>query len=499
MGAIRIIPQEKVARLLFRNYLTRLPTTHRLYGTMSVLLMSTYDLGHQPFALASLCASLSATGADVICNDIAVEPLNEHAVKTSSLIAVHLAMHTATRLALDILPRIKNLNPDAHVCFFGLYAPIAEKLLLSYKNMTFICGEFETGISALHENLCRSGPADEPERISRTLTKQTFLVPDRGGLPPLSDYAYLEETNGKKVTSGYTEASRGCKHLCRHCPIVPVYEGRFFVVSKEIVLADIRQQVAVGAGHISFGDPDFFNGPGHAVNIIKNLNREFPDLGYDVIIKIEHLLKHRDLLPVLKETGCRFITTAVESIDDDVLKKLEKGHTCAEFIEAVDIANGLELVLSPTFIPFTPWTTVSGFKNLLQTIADLALIDHIAPVQLSIRLLIPEGSRLLEIEEIRTQVLSFDNKALSYPWKFSDPQIETLADRVALIVEEGEHAQKSRSEIFSEIWTAANEANGMTKRQSNDFDAKGETKNIPRMSEPWYCCAEPSRLQNQQF
>src|SRR5262249_49185832 len=153
--------------------------------------------------------------------------------------------------------------------------------------------------------------------LNVSLTRQQFLVPDRTGLPPLSSYAQLV-VNGATRRVGYTEASRGCKHWCRHCPVVPVYRGAFRIVQAAVVLADIRRQIAGGAEHITFGDPDFFNGPGHAVRIVEALHQEWPWLTYDVTIKIEHLLRHRNLLPVLKTTGCLFVTSAVESLDDPV-------------------------------------------------------------------------------------------------------------------------------------------------------------------------------------
>src|SRR5688572_33277631 len=96
------------------------------------------------------------------------------------------------------------------------------------------------------------------------------------------------------------------------------------VVPVEVVLEDIDQQVAAGAAHITFGDPDFFNGPTHARKIVEALHREHPSLTYDAIIKVEHLLAHRELLPVLAKTGCLFVTSAVESVDDLVLEKDRK-------------------------------------------------------------------------------------------------------------------------------------------------------------------------------
>src|SRR6185436_14513920 len=100
---------------------------------------------------------------------------------------------------------------------------------------------------------------------------------------------------GRTSAAGYVEASRGYLHTCHHCPVVPVYGGRFFAVDLETVLADVRGQVQQGARHISFGDPDFLNGPTHAQRIARALHREFPELSLDFTAKVEHLVRHRGL------------------------------------------------------------------------------------------------------------------------------------------------------------------------------------------------------------
>ena len=222
-----------------------------------------------------------------------------------------------------------------------------------------------------------------------SLDRLEFIVPDRAGLPALREYAHLLLPEGGYRVAGYTEASRGCKHLCRHCPIVPVYDGVFRVVPREVVLEDIRRQVAVGAEHITFGDPDFFNGPAHALAIVDALHREFPQLSYDVTIKVEHLLRHAEHIERLRDTGCLFVTTAVESVDDAILARLDKGHTRADFLAVVAHFRELGLAMQPTFVPFTPWTTLDGYRDLLSVIADQDLTENIAPIQLGIRLLDP--------------------------------------------------------------------------------------------------------------
>src|ERR1051326_929476 len=317
------------------------------HKSVRVVLISTYEMGRQPFGLASPAAWLRAEGHDVRVADLSREPLPIPAVEQADLVAFFLPMHTATRLFSRVAERVRSANPRARLCAYGLYAPLNQELLRRTGVETIIGGEFEQG-------LVEWARGDQSPNIR--LDQLQFLPPDRSGLPPLGAYAHLV-TNGNRRRAGYTEASRGCKHFCRHCPLVPVYRGVFRVVQQDVVLEDVRRQMAAGAEHITFGDPDFFNGPGHARSIVEALHREWPDLTYDVTIKIEHLLQRRDLLPVLRRTGCAFVTSAVESLDDGVLARLAKGHTRADFLEALRLTREASLPLSPTFIPFTPWTT----------------------------------------------------------------------------------------------------------------------------------------------
>lgn len=226
---------------------------------MRVVLLSTYELGRQPFGLASPAAWLRAAGHKVAVYDLACTRLPGPSIEEADLIAAYLPMHTATRIFLRVLDRLKDANPWAHLCAYGLYAPLNAPMLRRAGVDSILGGEFESGLVELASGRCG--------RPAISLERQQFQVPDRAGLPPLGAYARLVTDDGPRLV-GYTEASRGCKHLCRHCPVVPVYGGAFRVVQSEVVLEDIRRQVAAGAQHITFGDPDFFNGPGHAMRIV---------------------------------------------------------------------------------------------------------------------------------------------------------------------------------------------------------------------------------------
>jgi radical SAM superfamily enzyme YgiQ (UPF0313 family) len=493
----------------------------RLEGcaTVNVVLISTYELGHQPFGLASPAAWLRARGAQVICLDLSRQPFQEQAIREAGLVAFYVPMHTATRLAAQLVERVRRINPRAHLCFYGLYAPVNEAYLRGAGVETILGGEFEAGLARLCTRLteqengegANAGPGNAaPSAPVISLERLDFLVPDRSGLPPLAKYAHVLLPDGGSLVAGYTEASRGCKHLCRHCPIVPVYNGAFRVVQQDVVLEDIRRQVAAGAQHISFGDPDFFNGPSHALAIVEALHREFPRLSYDVTIKIEHLLRQGAHLERLRDTGCLFVTTAVESVDDAVLERLDKGHTRADFLAVVRHFRKLGMVLHPTFVPFTPWTTPAGYGELLAVLAEQELVENVAPIQLGIRLLIPAGSRLLELNEVRQGVGAFDPASLVYPWRHSDARMDRLAERVQDLAAAADKAGLARAETFARIWRAASEVQIEAQGAGHGDGLAGPPPAssllgpppalpvraaIPHLSEAWYCCAEPTRDQ----
>jgi hypothetical protein len=457
---------------------------------MNIVLLSTYELGRQPFGLASPAAWLRQAGAQVTCCDLAINALEAEVINTADLVAFYLPMHTATRIAAPLIERVKQWNPRAQLCCYGLYAPLNEAFLRKLGVQTILGGEFETGLVALVQQWQAKASTVIDRQPAIDLRRQQFLTPDRRDLPPLDRYAFLDLGDGKRRTVGYTEATRGCKHRCRHCPIVPVYDGQFRVVQREVVLADIRNQVAAGAQHITFGDPDFFNGPGHALPLVQALHAEFPELTYDVTIKVEHLLQQAEALPILRDTGCLFVTSAVEAVDDQILRLLDKGHTRADFIAAAQQCQEIGLTLNPTFVAFNPWISVAGYGDLLAVIEELGLVEHVPPIQYAIRLLITASSRLLELPSIQALLHPFDEAALVYPWHHPDPRVDQLQQDVIALVQRAEKEGQSRSAIFANIWQLAQEAQSasgglhLTEPPSRH---QRHSAYAPRLSEPWYC------------
>src|SRR5271165_300481 len=470
---------------------------------MNIVLISTYELGRQPFGLVSPAAWLRKRGHMVTCFDMARQSPDPGSIASAELIALYLPMHTATRLAAQLIPDLRRQNPQAHLCCYGLYAPMNVELLQSLGVRTLLGGEFESGLVNLAQQLCDAPAGSSPQLRTAepplpqtqpliSLERLAFEVPDRSGLPSIEKYAHLLIPGDGIRLAGSTEASRGCKHLCRHCPIVPVYKGVFRIVQRDVVLEDVRRQVAAGAQHISFGDPDFFNGIGHALEIIKRCHEEFPGITYDVTIKIEHLKKYSQHLATLRDTGCLFVISAVESVDNNFLQVLDKGHTREDFLGVAKMFSELGMTLHPTFVPFSPWTTMENFLDLLQVIHDENLIENVAPIQFGIRLLIPAGSRLLELPEVQRLVGPFDAQSLVFPWRHSDPRVDALGTEIQQIAAASDAQKLSRSAAFAEIWNAAHAAAGVSAPALAPHSA---SRAVPFLSEPWYCCAEPTPAQ----
>jgi hypothetical protein len=423
--------------------------------------------------------------------------LDKSAIVAADLIAFYVPMHTATRIAAALMPQIRRLNCRAHICFYGLYAPLNEAYLRSIGAQTILGGEYEQGLLALVKRIAQETANPLSERCSRiqtepviSLARQQFLRPDRSGLPDLSKYAHLVVAPGEERIVGYTEATRGCKHLCRHCPIVPVYQGRFRAVQQEVVLDDIAQQVEAGADHITFGDPDFFNAPRHSIALVTKLHQRFPDVTYDVTIKIEHLVKHAGYLSVLRGTGCMFVTSAVESFDDRILNIFNKRHTKQDILRVLTLFRRAGLILIPTFVAFTPWTTLKGYCEFLALILDFDLVGSVAPVQYGIRLLIPASSKLLELDSTQRVVGDFDKESLCYPWTHPDPSMDALQADIFTAVVDWQERNDTREQLFAMIWEMAHARYGNGQKQlewrRDRRDAPARVT-IPYMTEPWFC------------
>ena len=457
-----------------------------------ILLVACYELGHQPLAVAWPAAFLARRGYRPAVMDVSVEPFDVEKVICANVVAISVPMHTALRVGVAVAERVRAANPRCHLCFYGLYAGLNAEYLFAHGADSVISGEAEPPLVGLVQAIEAGDPSPVPfvrrsDHVAGPhLGRPDFPMPDRARLPSLKSYAHLER-DGRRELVGYVEASRGCLHLCRHCPIPPVYGGRFFAVPRDVVLADVRQQVDAGARHITFGDPDFLNGPTHARRLLRELHAEFPWLTYDFTAKIEHLLRHRAYLPEFAALGCLFVVSAAESLSDTVLANLDKGHTRADIVLALAEVRAVGIDLRPTWVAFTPWTTLQDYRELLDFIADQGLIDHVDTVQYSLRLLVPPGSLLLQSAAMLPHLGALEPETLSHDWTHPDRRMDRLQEAVAARVAQAAQRNEDAAVTFDRIRWLADEAQGAAARPRVAAGLAPDRPRPPRLTEPWFC------------
>ena len=445
-----------------------------MHAPGAILLISCYELGHRPIGLTRPLSTLEAAGFSPDAIDIAVEPLDAEKVKHARFIGISVPMHTALRLGVHLLQRIREINPNVSICMYGLYAELNADYLLSHGVDSCISGDASIQLVGLVQSV-----VEEKQTEAQGLRPKIIK---NGKLPTLENYAQFED-NGEVRTVGYTETTHGCKHLCTHCPIPPIYNGKFFPVQRETVLEEIQKQVAEGATHITFGDPDFLNGPMHGLRILRAMHETFPNLTFDFTTKIEHILKHRKHFPEFAKLGCRFIISAVESLSETVLTILEKHHTRADVETAIEIVHSTGIALRPTWVPFTPWTTLDDYLEILEFVNTHRLIYHVDPVQYAVRLLIPPGSYLLNRPETKVLSLTLNETAFSYIWAHPDPRMDELHKTVNTLVENDARADVDALKTFYRIWELAADIRGY----AMPIQKKAANLPAPRLTEAWFC------------
>jgi hypothetical protein len=454
-------------------------------GPGEILLVSTYELGHAPHGVALPFAHLVRSGYRPAALDLAVEPFDPERVRRARLVAVSVPMHTALRLGVAAAARVRAVAPGAALCFHGLYAPLHANLLLSAGACAILGAEPGEDLAAL------AGALERGEDLARFVHQGVGappraappLLPDRSALPPLDRYARLDAGDGTTRIAGYAEATRGCKHRCRHCPVVPLYQGRFFAVPAELVLEDVAAQVAAGARHVTFGDPDFLNGPTHALRVARALHARFPNVTFDFTAKIEHLVRLPEVAAELAALGAAFATTAVESLSDRVLAALAKGHTRADALRAFELCREAGLALRPSLVPFTPWSTLEDLLDLLDTFEAHGVLPALDPVQLSIRLLVPPGSLLEGDPEIEFE--GIDEAGLTWRWRHPDPRMDALQARIASEVEAAAARHEEPLATIARVKVLALAAAGLPHGHVRTLSP--DQRRVPRLTESWFC------------
>jgi radical SAM superfamily enzyme YgiQ (UPF0313 family) len=452
---------------------------------MRLLLVSTYELGRQPVHLASPSAALRAAGVDVRVVDSSVDDWDFTVLEDVDAVAFSVPMHTAMRLAGAVAREVRHRRPDLPIAFYGLYAAVGQDEILGSVADTLIVGEYEPALVGWAK---RVGDGTVAPAVERHLGRSAFHTPDRSDLPSHDHYARLEWMGEARLAAA-VEASHGCRHRCRHCPIPVAYDGRMRVVGAAQVLADIDQLARDGIRHVTFGDPDFLNAPRYSLDLLRQAHAAHPGLTFDVTVKVEHILNHASLWPELSRLGVLFVVSAFESTDQPTLEILDKNHTIADMAEAVSVLRAAGVHIRPTWLPFLPWTTPLHLVDLVGFLDDHRLWSATDPVQMAIKLLIPEGSLLETHPAVTPHLRQYEPESLTWIWDFEHSETGRLQMDLDAIAAEGSDCGAEATDTLAAM------RDRIARFARGGFPPLPGSPPTPRLTESWFCCAEPTPAQ----
>jgi radical SAM superfamily enzyme YgiQ (UPF0313 family) len=418
-----------------------------------ILVLSAFEGGFQPCTAMTAASALIEAGFEVSVADTYLDPLPEERLLEADLVAISLPLFDSLRSGADLAKRVRQLNPRAHIAFFGTYATINTHRLLECYGDSCIMGEWEDPLTALATQLSSNGSAPALEALPGIVQAGTppgaskpfpqvrnhrFRVPDRRLVPPPQRYpqAHVWKLCGGRPVVGNTEVTRGCHHRCLYCSVVPVYDGRTLLVPEEVVISDVENLVAQGIGHLTFLDAEFLTARLHGVKVLRALHERFPDLTYDFTTRVDHIVENQESIREMARLGVRFITSALEFPSQKVLDALKKGLLVEQIEAGIAVLRTSGIALNPTFILFNPWVTLEDILAFDGFVDKNGLADVIDPVQYETRLHIYKGSPLLQLDSIRS--LALTEHEFHFEWKHPDPRVEELYLEVLTPAEAGE-------------------------------------------------------------
>jgi len=436
---------------------------------LKILLLSFYDLGKQPKIISELYKKLDNGSNQIDVVDYSIEEKNL-TLDNYDVLGIYASMHTASVLAEQYL-RDRKLPNKLFV--FGLYANVFSEMFSNFQSI-------------------HSFDSDELESLLEVQLNPNYSfkhsVPDRTILPSITDYSHIVDGSNNLI-AGSVETTYGCKHECTHCPVPIEFKGMFKTFGTEKIITDVTNQVEEGAKHISFNDPDFFNGPKHALKILQLLNEKHPSITYDSTIKVEHILKYPDYFQELKNLNMLFVISAFETTNDHVLNILQKNHSFNDLNKAVELSLENKIDIRPTWMPFSPWTEQNDLISIIKLIENYKLRETVDPIQLTIKLLVPKNSLILKRPEMKEYLLDYDPSSFSYAWKYKFPNIDNIQNELFTYVlqHESENEYTQYLGLVDILESHTNETLLNSEKYSQRI--------VPKLSETWFCCAEPNKIQ----
>lgn len=295
----------------------------------------------------------------------------------------------------EIVARAKAWDPDM-VCVTGGTHPsfLPERALTSTQLDYVVLGEGELPLAELidrHNN--ERSPVDMPALALRSngavrVNRKYWMVDHLDALPlparemfPVEKYFKIHlpmQGISRSRRNLSIATSRGCPFQCTFCSSCIHWGERLRLRSVDKVLDEMEiLKTRFGIKEIKFEDDNLTHDREHARRLFQGMIDRGLNLHWNTPNGISARHLDDDMLQLMKKSGCYELTVAVESGDEDVLRRLiRKPITLTMVREAVRRIKAHGIGTNGYFICGFPGETRQNIENTFRLIRELKLDRH---------------------------------------------------------------------------------------------------------------------------
>jgi len=290
------------------------------------------------------------------------------------------AVMTLWPSVLNIFKTTKELDQSVRTVVGGPNATFYPAETLQHKDIDFlIVGNGEKPLMSLCDCLSKGGCGDGIENCyvqgisyrqfhcsySKDYSMDNFPFPDRSFLP----YRKYTVPFCPDNPSTTMVTSQGCPFKCHFCTQArPPVQFR----SIDAIIDELEDIQHLGIRSVLFQDELFTIQKKRVKAICNELTKRDINLHWTIKSRIDTI--DQEMLTLMKSTGCFNIHFGIESGNDKTLKRMNKGYTCAQIKQAVDMVKSEGLSCTGNFMLAYPGESEKDILETIEFAKDLSMV-----------------------------------------------------------------------------------------------------------------------------
>ena len=327
-----------------------------------------------PLGLAYLAAALEAAGNQVKILDLVVFPysqtllqevLRDFAPAMVGATAVTMTLDNANQVIRDVkilAPEIVTVMGGPHVTF------CARQTLEACPDLDIVVlGEGEATIVALAKAVMQGSNLEQIQGIVFRKGEAFCTTPPRDYLAdietlplparhllPLGRYRAL----GMPIS---LTTSRGCPFKCIFCVGRKMVGAKVRYRDPVKIVDEMAYLNTLGFHQVNIADDLFTANKEHCLAVCDEIRRRELKMKWTSFARVDTV--SQDLLTHMRTAGCQAVSFGVESANEQILKRIKKGITLDQVINAVNLCNEAGVTPHASFILGLPGETQATLKE----------------------------------------------------------------------------------------------------------------------------------------